>query len=155
ELVDDRLRPRAHGVTVGDVDDVGAHLAVTLRLEQRDGLSETFGVPVGDREPGTALGSEQGHLAAHAATGPGDHGDLVAQRLHAETFFLLEGVRWPVDSTGRGVTSYASLSKRESRRRKVKVARGHRVVLRPWSSRYQLAQPPVFQTVDCMRRCRS
>ena len=32
-------------------------------------------------------------------------------------------------------------------RRKVKVAPGHRVTLRPWESRYQLAQPPALQTV--------
>ena len=32
---------------------------------------------------------------------------------------------------------------------------GHSTVLRPWSSRYQLRQPPLFQTVGASRRCRS
>lgn len=35
------------------------------------------------------------------------------------------------------------------------MARGHSVTLRPWSSRYQLAQPPVLHTVRFMRSCRS
>ena len=39
-------------------------------------------------------------------------------------------------------TSYAAGSKRLRSRRNVKVARDQSTVLRPWASRYQLAQPP-------------
>jgi hypothetical protein len=36
------------------------------------------------------------------------------------------------------------------RKRQVKV--GHKVVLLPWASRYQLAQPPEAHTVSAIRR---
>jgi hypothetical protein len=39
-----------------------------------------------------------------------------------------------------------------SNERNLKVVRGHSVVLRPWESRYQLEQPPVFHTVRRIRR---
>src|SRR4029077_12619836 len=79
-----------------------------------------------------------------------DHHDLVVHGLHAPTPSA-EASR----SATTGEASYASASKRASRRRKVYVVRGQSVVLRPSESRYHDEQPPVFQTVRFILRCRS
>ncbi len=60
-----------------------------------------------------------------------------------------------VVASSRVVTTYWSGSKLRSSSRNLKVVRGHSVVLRPWESRYQLAQPPVLHTVRFIRRCTS
>src|ERR1035437_475109 len=53
------------------------------------------------------------------------------------------------------VVRYASRSKRLVCLRKAKVKSGHKVVLLPCASRYQLAQPPVIHTVGASFRCSS
>src|SRR3954469_7151232 len=87
-----------------------------------------------------------GEGAADARAGAGDDGSLATDVSHAEMPSL---TAWTPASTS--VVSYATTSKRRVIWRNTNVKLGQRVVLLPCLSRYQLAQPPVFQIVRCMR----
>ena len=53
ELADDVERPLRHGGPVGDVDDIAADLGTEV-LDEVDRLGQSVGVPVGERQQGTA-----------------------------------------------------------------------------------------------------
>ncbi len=83
ELLDHRQCVRRERVAVGDVEVVGADLASTRALDQRDGLGQPGVVDVGEREQRAAPGQVERERAADAGAGSGDHDDLVVERLHA------------------------------------------------------------------------
>ena len=120
--------------------------------------AETDGVDVGDGEACAFPRQRQGERSADAGSGSGDHHDASGEFAHRAAASRMVGSPTAVSGAGdvrsaEATLRYASRSNFLVIRRNWKVKPGHNVVLLPCLSRYQLAQPPLFHTLDFRASC--